>query len=297
MKTIFTIFSFVFALIGFGQINKEESSAQVVAHWKVGEKQSYSIQHKKIKSMGADTIQNLSIIYDVDVTILKETKDSYLVEWHYKNFKSNASKVIRQGFKSLPEGLKVVFETNNLGVTKGVRNWEDVSKYMKSSIQSLRDDFNNHSELQDEFKLMETIYTTKQGIETIATDDAQQFYTFHGGKYFLNSKNQNKVKVPNPYNKNNSLDAIVTTSLVEIDPDDNNFIVRMNQVFDSEQIKKAVSEYLKSTSSTSNIQKASNGITISSLVHETGWVIYSTMEKIVITNEEILSEKRIIELK
>lgn len=302
MKKLLILFFASIATTVFGQINKEESSAQVVAYWSRGETQSYSVSHQKIKLEDADTTQNLIIVYDIDVTVTEEKKDSYTVEWYYHNFRSNATNEVRQGFIALPEGMKVAIETNELGVTKGVKNWRDVSKYMMKAIQDLRNDFKNHPDLQADFKLMEAIYTTKQGLEASGIDDAQQYYTFHGGKYFRGKDSQGKAQAPNPFDPNKPLDTTITTSLVEIDAEDKNFIVRMNQTIDSIQLTEATLNYLKSVvgstgsqaSTTAEIGKATSGMTISSLIHETGWVIYSTMEKIVENHEGKLIEKRII---
>jgi hypothetical protein len=304
-KLIFFLAIILFSTTLSGQIDTVEGSAQVVSYWEKGEKQSYSIWHNKIKIKDGDTTQNLGVLYDIDVSIIGKTKESYLVEWHYKNFRTNASNDIKKAFVCIPEGMKVIFETDELGIIKNVRNWKDVSKYMANSIKGLRDDFNNHPELQEDFKLLESVYTTKQGIESIGTEDAQQYYSFHGGKYFLGKKVKTKTKVPNPFEPDNAMDATVMTTLAEIAPEDHNFIVEFEQEIDAEQLSTATFNYMSTTAkslgkpepSKADIGSPLHKIKISSLVHETGWLIYSSMEKSVKNEDGTYIEKRIIELK
>lgn len=69
MNKLFTIIVTAFATTAFGQINMEDSTAQVISYWNIGDKQSYSMSLQKIKLKGADTTENVLLTYEVDVKL------------------------------------------------------------------------------------------------------------------------------------------------------------------------------------------------------------------------------------
>ena len=70
------MFLTVFATSVFGQINMEDSTAQVISYWSIGEKQSYSMSLQKIKLEGTDTTENVLMTYDVDISVIDSTAQS-----------------------------------------------------------------------------------------------------------------------------------------------------------------------------------------------------------------------------
>jgi hypothetical protein len=305
MNRLFTIILTVFSTTAFGQINMEDSTAQVIAYWNIGDKQSYSMSLQKIKLKETDTIENVLMTYDVDITVIDSTENSYSVEWFYKNYKTNSTNEIVKKITALSEDIKVVIETDEFGAIKGVENWKEVSEYMKKSIQPVNDEFKNVPQLTQMFNQMESMYTTKEGIEAAAIQDAQQFHTFHGGKYLLGEVLEIPLLVPNMYDQNNPLDSKVTLYLDELNPDDNNFIIRSIQEVDSDQLTDVTFNYLKSMSKSmktlepkkEDIGKLTNLTTTASKIHGTGWLIYSIQTKAVQAPGATNIEERIMEIK
>lgn len=305
MNKLFTIILTVFATTAFGQINMQDSTAQVISYWSIGDKQSYSMSLQKIKLKGTDTTENVLMTYDVDVTVIDSTGNSYLVEWFYKNYKTNSTNEIVKKITAHSEDIKVVIETDEFGAIKGVKNWKEVSDYMKKSIQPIKDEYKNVPQLAQMFNQMEGMYTTKEGIEAAAIQDAQQFHTFHGGKYLLGEVLEIPLQVPNMYNQNNPLDSKVTLYLDELNPDDNNFIIRSSQEVDSDQLTDVTYNYLKSMSKSmkspepkkEDIGQLTNLTTTASRIHGTGWLIYSIQTKTVEAPGATNIEERIIEIK
>ncbi|MDH5603619.1 MAG: hypothetical protein OEY51_06760 [Cyclobacteriaceae bacterium] len=305
MNRIFTFFLTVLTTTAFGQINLDDSTAQVISYWNRGEKQSYSMSLQKIKLKGTDTTENVLMTYDVDITVIDSTENSYLVEWFYKNYKTNSTNEIIKKITALSEDIKVIIETDEYGAIKGVKNWKEVSEYMKSAIQPVLDEYKNIPQIQQVFKQMENMYTTKQGIEAMAIQDAQQFHTFHGGKYLLGEVLEIPLQVPNMYDQNSPLDSKVSLSLDELNPEDNNFIIRSSQEVDSDQLTDVTYNYLKAMSKSmkapapkkEDIGQLTNVTTTASRIHGTGWIIYSIQTKTVEAPGATNIEERIIEIK
>jgi hypothetical protein len=305
MNKLFTIILTIFATTAFGQINMEDSTAQVISYWNIGDKQSYIMSLQKIKLKGADTTENVLITYDVDITVIDSTENSYLIEWFYKNNKTNSTNEIVKKITALSDDVKVLIETDEFGAIKGVKNWKEVSEYMKKSIQPVKDEFKSVPQLAQMFQQMESMYTTKEGIEAAAIQDAQQFHTFHGGKYLLGEVLKIPLQVPNMYDQNNPLDSKVTLYLDELNPDDNNFIIRSSQVVDSDQLTDVTYNYLKTMSKSmkspepkkEDIGQLTNVTTTASRIHGTGWIIYSIQTKTVEAPGATNIEERIMEIK
>lgn len=305
MKSIFTIILIVFTSAAFGQINMADSTAQVVSYWSIGDKQSYSVSLQKIKLKEADTTSNELMTYDVDITVIDSTENSYLLEWFYHNYKTNSTDEIVKKMTALSEDLKVIIETDELGEIKGVQNWEEISEYMKKSLQPVKDEFQKIPQLEQVFSQLLNMYTTKEGIEATAIQDAQQFHTFHGGKYLLGEVLEFPLHVPNLYYPDSLLDSEVTLYLDEINPDDDNFIIRYNQEVDSEQLTNMTLDYLKSMSKSmgipepqlEDIGQLSNLTATASRIHGSGWIIYSIQTKTVEAPGATNIEERIIEIK
>lgn len=82
MKKIILFFSliFCFSIDIFGQINMQDSSVQVVGYWNKNETQSYTITDEKYKVQNGDTTAREFYKFDVDITIIDSTADSYTIE-------------------------------------------------------------------------------------------------------------------------------------------------------------------------------------------------------------------------
>ena len=305
MNKIFTtIIISLFISNALGQINMKDSTAQVIGYWNIGDKESYNISLQKIKLRETDTISNELMTYKVDVTVIDSTANSYLLEWFYHNYKTNSTNEIVKKITSLSEDLKVIIETDEFGAIKGVKNWEEVSAYLKKSIGQIKTDFKDIPNMDELFQQIEGMYSSKVAIESAAIQDAQQFYTYHGGKYSLRENLEFSLQVPNMYNQNKPFDSKVTLYLDELNPDDNNFIIRSSQEVDSDQLTNTTFEYLKKMAKTMNtkapkkedIEQLTNITTTASRIHETGWLIYSVQTKTVNTKEASNIEERIIEI-
>lgn len=305
MKKFFTLVLTVISATAFGQINTEDSTAQVIAYWSIGDKQNYSVSVNKTKFNGTDTVSDETITYDVDVTVVDSTASSYLVEWFYHNYKISTPNEIVKKLMALSEDMKVLIETDELGAIRGVINWEEVARYLKVTIGKIREEFGQYPMADQMLDQFEGMYTSKQGIEATAIQDAQQFHTFHGGKYLLGEVLEFPLKVPNMYNKDIQLDSKLTLYLDEINPEENNFIIRSSQEVDPVQLTNTTYDYLVSMAKSMGVQspdrddigQLSNVTTTASRIHDSGWVIYSIQTRTVSAKGASSIEERVIEIK
>ena len=134
------------------QINFQDSSAQVISYWEVGEKYEYAIKLQKLKYTETDTISIETMTYDVEVSVIDSSQSSYIVQWLYKNFNSDSKNPIVQKIASAAEDVIVKIELDELGIIQAVKNWEEVRDYMLKSFNNIRKDFEQMPEIQKVFE-------------------------------------------------------------------------------------------------------------------------------------------------
>ncbi|PCH98634.1 MAG: hypothetical protein COB85_01110 [Bacteroidetes bacterium] len=283
----------------------DDSTVQVIGYWSIGDKESYNVSLQKFKLRETDTVSNELMTYEVDVTVIDSTTNSYSIEWFYHNYKTNSTNELVKKITSLAEDLKVIIETDEYGAIKGVKNWEEVRDYLKKSIGQMENDIKDIPNMDKLLKKIEGTFTSKAAIESASIQDAQQFYTFHGGRYLLNEVLEFSMQVPNIYSPSTPFDSKTTLYLDELNPEENNCIIRSSQEVDSDQLTNTTFEYLKKMAKTlktkapnkEEVGKLTNMTTIDSRIHGTGWLIYSILSKTISTMGATNIEERIIEIK
>ncbi len=305
MKFVSCCLLFFSALSSFAQINMEDSTVQAIGYWDRNETYSYIITNTKYKVTKSDTSAREKTTYEVDVTIKDSTATSYTVEWLYKNVQVNSNNALVKKLAAISENLKVVIKTDEFGSFQEVVNWDEVRTSMKKAFDVVRKEFKSVPKLDDIIKPVEAIYLSKEGFESNALTDVQQYYTFHGGKYKLGEENTIKTQLPNGFG-GAPIDAELTVRLDEINPDDNNYIVRYWQIADSKQLtdasyefikKLAVSTGAKNVPSREKMPATTHEEDVASRIHGSGWIIYTVRTKAVDVEGVSSVDEMIIEMK
>lgn len=287
-----------------GQINMQDSSVQVVGYWNKNEMQSYTITDEKYKVQNGDTTAREFYKYDVDITIIDSTANSYTIEWKYKNFDVKADNKLIEKLSKDVRLTKAIFKTNELGTFQELVNWKEISDEVKRLISAVEQEYKNVPNIDKLFQQMLTIYSSKEAIENNAINEIQQFYSFHGGKYKIGEDIQTSIKTPNNYG-GEPIDSEVEIWLDELNPDDENYILRMSQIADSTQLLNATYDYLSKMSSTLGVESIKKDdlpaikhqTLTASRMHNTGWLVYSIVDKLIESDNIQKIEQQIIEIK
>ncbi len=228
MKQFLTfLFAILFNAISFAQINLKDSSVQAIGYWDKNEKQSYTITTDKFKIKEGDTVSKSQLIYDVDITVIDSTANSYVIEWKYSNYRVSGSELIKQRIEAGFQNLAIRIRTDDMGAFEEVLNWEDVRDHMKKSSTLLQEEFKHDPKAKEIMEEVAKIYNSKANIEAIAINDIQQFYTFHGGKYVKGEPAEASIQVPN-VTGSKPFDADVLIYLDEINEKDKTIFYGMS---------------------------------------------------------------------
>lgn len=145
-QTLFLLF-IIFSSSLVAQINLQDSTVQTIGYWDIGEKQSYTITETKVKTKQTDTISSDFFKYDVDVSVIDSTKDSYTINWFYHNISFQTKDTIRKKLNSIVENMNVKIKTNELGVFQEVINWKDIRDYIFKGISLLKEEYKKIPEM------------------------------------------------------------------------------------------------------------------------------------------------------
>jgi hypothetical protein len=287
----------------FGQINMADSTVQVIGYWDKNEKQSYLVTLEKFKILETDTTSREFWKYEVDISIVDSTADSYTIDWYYHDYNIETDNELLQKISSIAEDMTVTIKTDEMGAVKEVVNWEEIKAYIYTGTAMLRKELKDIPNMDKFITQMEEMYASKEIIEAAATKDIQQFYMFHGGKYKFKEEITASIKSPNLYG-GEQFDTELLLWLDEINPDDNHSLIRMKQTINSEQLTKTTFDYLTKVAATMDVPPPDwdkfpplkNETWILSQIHGYGWIIYSIETKEVSANNALNVEERIIEL-
>ncbi len=283
-RSFLLLFLFFFAAnVVSAQINKADSTVQVIAYWSKGEKQIYDLEKTKYKIKGTDTTKTNVINCRVAVTVLDSTANSYTIEWKYLYCKSSENNELYQKLNDLSKDVKFIYKISELGDFAELLNWEEISAFYREVFKKISKEISAEKpELEQLIKNLENSFCSREYIESAAIKDIQQFHFFHGIKVKLGEEITNKIPIPFPLT-GAEIDTDLTLFLDEIIEEEDNYIIRCRQIFDNEALKKVMSEYAASLTKSmgtkkdfefSKDMKLSGDVNTSALIHDSGWLVY-----------------------
>jgi hypothetical protein len=309
-KNILTILFLAIGITSFGQINMVGSTVQVITHWKKGEKQDYALTVEKIQLKGTDTISRKLATNDVEITVLKQRRDSYTIQWLYKSIKTNNAAPTTQQLMNIAKDMKVIYKIDELGAFQELTNWKELRKYFQKTYKTLREKYKASPEMDKLITQIEETFLTKEAIEIFAIKDIQHFHSFHGAEYKLGEILETEMEYPNLFGT--YFDVELTECLDEINKEDDNYVMKASREINREQLINTTFEYLTKTLKNINVtmpithedlKDLKNEILTTSRIHGTGWVIYSVQTTVITVMSDNMDanittiEKRIIKRK
>ncbi len=302
-KTIILLYLLFIVLNLKAQINMNDSTAQVIAYWNKNEKQSYLVTSEKYKIVGADTTYTDFWKYQVDITVKDSTSNSYTIDWFYHDYEIKEENELLKKLSTLADDMTITVRTDEMGILQEVVNWKEIQAFVFKATEMLREETKDIPNIDKVITQAENMYTSKESIEAAAIKEIQLFHTFHGGKYKMNTEYNSPLKIANLYG-DEPFDAEAIVWLDEINPDDNNFILRMTLTVDSVQLTKATFDYLTDISKKMNTPApdreefpwVKNNTFVASRIHGTGWPIYCIETKEIYIEEQTNVEETIIEI-
>src|SRR6185312_16038543 len=236
MKYFFTIFTLFTVSSVFSQEIHRDSSANYFANWVKGENKIYYIIHNKESYELGKLKSEFNFSYETHITVLDSTKDSYTIQWTFHlpdKIKETKPKLA----DSLPvfEGMKMIFKTSETGIFKELINWQEVKdtyiKMMEFSLPQKMD-----STTKSALEQAKALFNSKEMVESALIKEIQLFYLPYGQTFTTNEKKE-KTQLPSPFGSD-SVPALKTYQITELNPNQNYFMLTVNQYIDKSGAQK-----------------------------------------------------------
>ena len=300
---IIVIFLLGLTYTSFGQIDLSDTTALVIAHWKMNEMQSYKVSSTSNTTEEDNLISSQIILYDLSVKVLDSSQVGYILEWTRKNFEITSDDDFEKTLIKITEDIPFWITTDEFGSSIQVLNWEDVSNEIIKRAEVLKESNKDFPERIKKINKIVRQSSSKELVEMSMILDAQQFFAFHGAKYKFDEKIDLQVKVPNNFG-GDPLDANSTLIMDQVNIKQGTFIIRTSQRINPQQLTAVTYDYLSSLNMVGAelppfeefplVTKLMWG---GSEIHgNSGWILYSVETKQTNNNKVVVVEERVIEL-
>lgn len=279
-----------------------DSTAQFVAYWGLDETQTYRVNQNSYKIKSSDTLDREKISYDAELTIIDSTASGYTIKWTYKNFDYQTDNKFTEKLMKIAGDMSVIYQTDELGVFQGVKNIDEIKRFMNRGLDTLLVEFKNVPNIVLLINQVRQTFSTKEAIEAATINEIHYFHAPFGSKLSLNLIYEGEKKLPNIYG-GEPFDAKTQTDLVEMDTVNSTAMIRIITTVDSIQAKKATFAYMKQIAQASklpeptidNVPEISIQSKFASNVHlPTGWVIDAyDVKEVVSGNDKKVDEIQI----
>lgn len=205
-KITFIIICVLATAAAYAQAPKD-STVNIIARWKAGEKYAYEYSQKEFKIVNGDTTEvshsNSIHIYE----ILEETETSYKVSISYKDEYSSdqVNNLLSDLLTERYGDPKVIFTTNQYGTLQSIDNIQELSDQIVSIIDDMVKILINVTEatpmeqvdlVKDQLK---ATFSNHDTIIKIFAEDIGRVLYFHGCGMKLDQEYTGQIQVPSIY--------------------------------------------------------------------------------------------------
>lgn len=297
------VFSLCFAFNMMGQIDITDTTALVIAHWKMNESQTYKVSSYNNSTEADKVLSSETINYDLSIKVVDSNQVSYILEWTRSNFEINTENEFDKFIIKMVEDIPFLITTDEFGSSIQVLNWEDVGIEIEKRAEVLKAENKDFPERLKKINRLVRKSSTKELVEENLILDAQQFFAFHGARYKFDERIDLQVKVPNNFG-GDPLDANTTMMMDEVNLKQGTFIIRSSQRINPYQLTAVTYDYLSSLNMVGaelppfeEFPLITKLIWGGSEIHgNSGWVIYSIETKQTNSDKVVTVEERTIEL-
>lgn len=285
----------------YGQIDLADTTALVIAHWKMNEIQQYKTSFTKTVTEEDNLISLDRVKYDLSIKVIDSTQRGYILELLRSNFVIETEDKLNESLLKITENIPILVLTDEFGSSIQALNWEDLGNEIKKKADAL---LTTNENFKDRISRIIRQSSSKEMVENNLLLDIQQLLAFHGAKYKFDERIDLRVKVPNNFG-GDPLDANSTLIMDQVNLSQGSFIIRSSQRINPNQLTAVTYDYLKALNiegadlpSFEEFPLVEKLIWGGAEIHgNSGWVIFSEETKQTNSMKVITEEERTIELR
>lgn len=217
----------------FAQIIKNDSTIVLIPNWVKGEMANFTYRQSRERYKEGALYSYDAYITTISMQVLKSTKSSKTILWSYNTIESEIpnQNQITNDIAALTKGLNIRYTVNSDGSFKSLKNWKKVKKYILTSLDVLSEKYASDA-VDTLLNQARDLYSFKENIEQLVISDIQLFHTLYGNEYILDRKE--KVLTAYPYGEEESIPAVLTYELTQLDKKKKFAKVVLRQFVDTE---------------------------------------------------------------
>ena len=229
----FLFYIIIFTTTLNAQYNKENQSVDVIPYWNKDNVLKYKIIETKITHKQNDTINKKSNSYDLKISVLDSTANSYTLKWetnlNIPDDKPEIKNYIDKNLKELNQ-IQIIYKTDEFGTVQEIINKKEIKKTYKKVFDLL---LNKSSLGEKELKMIYQFIENDEYFNNYLMQDLNQFHLFYG--LSLNKTEQeDEINFTNPITQSPML-LKQRYRLINIDEENEIYILSMSQTVDENQ--------------------------------------------------------------
>ncbi len=257
MKQFITAwFVVVCVLAGHAQNVLSPTTASVVAYWKAGDAQSYTLHRTKTGQRNAST----SVRLDLKVTAATET--SYTLECVYRDMRilagmpddPKAARATEKVLKAV-EGMRVVVTTSETGILGDVQNLPEIQRHCERILKSISDLAGNSKEREEMMAAFSKVITADALAVTASEDLSYLLFPF-GVEYTLGKLESGPAELPNPLG-GEPIPAVIDMKMTVLDAQAERATIEVEQRIDPSGLASLVSSMMERLGKTMSAEERS----------------------------------------
>ena len=299
MQRLLIAACFLFCTLNcFAQNLVNDSTVQVVAYWKKGDKARFSVTKTSIKQNGAQVDSKDSVSNIAQLEIIAASEQSYTISWKF--LKSNqAIKFDKESSFSKASWLSFnqhfQYKTTELGEFSELINWKQVQANAYNTIDKIVSELKN-TPTSAMLNSSKKIFSTKEGIEEVIMKDIQSYHNLYGGAFTLGQKLSAPITVPN-FLGGDPFPATLSVELTGIYPDQGYCTFTVNQELDKEKVTEAINRWAEKSGKPKDVKIPSINITDTQQYKmdlKSGWMLELKTHRLVKSDDTALIETLLI---
>jgi hypothetical protein len=227
-------------------------SLEIMPNWEVGEVRQLELTSESIDSEPGVNQQSITSRTPVELVVDTEDEDGYVLHWTNGETQVDShlaeTDPLAQALLDLATGSTVEYETDDLGVLGGVRNWEALAATMQQALDLTIDLLAEAGMSQLEIRQIEDsirpMFSSKEQIEAFSTEEIQLYHLGYGwGPLELASPVAFDAFLPNPFG-GEPFPSSGQLELVEVNEESGEAVLQWTQTLDPEAAREILMAWL-----------------------------------------------------
>jgi len=251
MLKTYSLFIALLILISGCAQNKTKSlpltaSVDCVAKWQKNDSIRLKISKETETSEGKS---NGGAYYYATVKVMDTLSNGYLLSWQNIPPVDFGNEDLQAKMANLFFKLRIIYTTDKKGSFSTIENYDEMQSLVESTMQEVnaaRADKTDKATLDKQMEQVKAMFSSRESVDQLMGRDIQMFHGAYSGT-FKTRPDTTHAQRTLPVGRQQSIPALLITSLKELNDQKKTAVVSINQQIDSKEAAKAMNDFLVET--------------------------------------------------